>query len=162
MSLNLDAMAQEAVARLAQDTNRRVGQRLRRMRERWASEQGAAPPFPARRPEDVQNLQNALVGMPSVYVLRITPAIAHQWQARCIADVIPGLASLPIKAGRLGVDAHTLRAIAEDCRFMADVKAVDSRPGERHAYRSLLAHCEQVRLIGPVDQAEDAGAGDPP
>lgn len=155
MSLNLDAMAQEAVVRLTQDTNRQVGQRLRRMRERWASEQGVATPLPARRLEEVQDLQNDLIEMPAVYVLRITQAIAHQWQVRCIADVIPSLASLPIKAGRLGVDAHTLRAIAEDCRFMADVKAVDSTPGERHAYRSLLAHCEQVLLVGPVDRADD-------
>lgn len=37
-SLDLDAMARAAVARIVHDTNRRAGQRLRRLRERWNAE----------------------------------------------------------------------------------------------------------------------------
>lgn len=150
MSLNLDAMAQEAVVRLNQETNRRVGQRMRRMRERWAGEQGLGLPRPVAQ---TAALQGALIETPALYVLRITEAVASLWEARRIWEKIPGL-GYPIKTGRIGVSLETVRDIAADCHLMA-TDATENSPGERHAYRSLLAHCEQVLLVGPVDREDD-------
>ena len=150
MTLNLEAMAQAAIERLKQHTNRRAGQRLRRMRERWASEQGLGLHRPVQDPED---LQTSLIDTPPMYILRVTQAIAQHWTGRCIWGVIPGLAGRDIKAGRLGVDLKTLEAITADCRLMAR-NTTENSPGERHAYRSLLAHCESVRLIGPVEDED--------
>lgn len=151
MPLNLDAMAQEAVLRLNHEINRRAGQRLRRLRERWACEQGLGLHRPVRKPED---LQESLIDTPAMYILRITQAIAHHWIGRGIWDGIPGLAGRDIKAGRLGVDLKTLEDITADCRLMAG-DTIENSPGERHAYRSLLAHCESVRMVGPVEPVED-------
>lgn len=87
-----------------------------------------------------------------MYTLRITPAIANEWQSRCIGDVIPQLADQWIEPGRLAVDHATLQAVVADCRFMADPKAIDCSPAERRAYRTFLAQCERVLAIGPVEQ----------
>jgi hypothetical protein len=49
-NLDLDAMARAALARLVHDTNRRAGQRLRRLRERWNAEHSGMTVSPRPRP----------------------------------------------------------------------------------------------------------------
>ena len=77
-----------------------------------------------------------------MYTLRISPVIAREWQARCIADVIPAL-SIWDGAAKLEVDAATASEIASDCRFYIDPKAVDATGAERTAYRGLLRQIEK-------------------
>jgi hypothetical protein len=49
-NLDLDAMARAAVARLVHETNRRAGQRLRRLRERWNAEHSGLTVQPRPQP----------------------------------------------------------------------------------------------------------------
>lgn len=80
-----------------------------------------------------------------MYVLQLSPTIVHEWMARCIGDVIPALGDQIFKAGQtVAVDRATLDEIAADCAFMSDPKAVDCSPGERRAYRAMLAQCRRA------------------
>ena len=94
-----------------------------------------------------------------LYTLKLSPAIANEWMARCIADVIPALADYAIEPRRkIMIDRATLDEIIADCKFMADPKAIDCSPAERRAYRAMLAQCQQALTIGPVEVAEDPDA----
>ena len=70
--------------------------------------------------------------------LRISPTIAAEWDARCIGDVIPALASVDYSDGSIEVPIEVAIEIAADCRFYIDPKAVDATGAERAAYRALL------------------------
>jgi hypothetical protein len=70
--------------------------------------------------------------------LRISSAIASEWDTRCISDVIPALEGLDYHGGALEVSPETAAEIAADCAFYIDPKAVDATAGERAAYRALL------------------------
>lgn len=95
----------------------------------------------------------------SLYTLKLTPTIANEWLVRSIGGVIPELDGYAIKPGRkIMVDRATVGQIIDDCKFMADPKAVDCSPAERRAYRAFLAQCERALAIGPVEVAEDPDA----
>lgn len=94
-----------------------------------------------------------------LYTLKLSPAIAHEWQARCIADVIPALADYAIEPrGKIMVDRNVVDAIVADCKFMADPKAIGCSPAERRAYRTMLWQCQEALTIGPVEVIEDPDA----
>ncbi len=78
-----------------------------------------------------------------MYTLHISPAIANEWNVRCIGDVIPALADQSIEAGKLQVSEPVLREILADCKFMVDPKCVDASAAERAAYRGLLQQIEK-------------------
>lgn len=68
--------------------------------------------------------------------LNISPCIQHEWQVRCIGDVIAGLAHYG--GGRcVAVDAATALEIVADCQFQADPQAIDHAPSTRRAYSAL-------------------------
>ena len=79
--------------------------------------------------------------------LLLSHTIRHEWQVRCIGDVVPGLAAYGGEA-HVDIDAHTAQDIAADCRFQADPKAIDQPSGVRLAYEAL--HIRMTRLFGPV------------
>ena len=70
--------------------------------------------------------------------LRITRAIASEWDTRGITDVIPALRGIDYTQGSIEVDPETAAEIADDCRFYIDPQAIDATAGERAAYRALL------------------------
>jgi len=78
-----------------------------------------------------------------MYTLQISPAIANEWNVRCIGDVIPALSTWD-GAAKLEVDAATANEIASDCRFYIDPKAIDATGAERAAYRGLLRQIEKL------------------
>jgi hypothetical protein len=87
-----------------------------------------------------------------MYTLRISPAIANEWNVRCIGDVIPALADRTFEPGKLQVSEPVLREILADCEFMADPRCVDASAAERSAYRGLRDQCKRALSIGPVEQ----------
>lgn len=94
-----------------------------------------------------------------LYTLKLSRAIANEWLVRSIGGVIPALDDYAIEPGRkIMVDRATVEEIIDDCRFMADPKAVDASAAERRAYRAMRAQCEQALAIGPVEVAEDPDA----
>jgi len=73
--------------------------------------------------------------------LTLTPLVRHEWQTRCIGDVVPALTDY---SGQPHVDitAETAAEIAADCRFQADPTCIDHQPGTRLAYSALLRRLE--------------------
>lgn len=69
--------------------------------------------------------------------LVLTAAIVHEWESRCIGDVIPWLSAMTWEAGAVDVPAHVAREIEADCAFYLDRDGPDSTVGERSAYRGL-------------------------
>jgi hypothetical protein len=70
--------------------------------------------------------------------LKISPAIAAEWDTRCIGEVVPALADIDYHNGAIEVSSEAAAEIAADCAFYIDPKAVDATAGERAAYRALL------------------------
>lgn len=69
--------------------------------------------------------------------IKLSPAMQHEWNSRCIGDVIPGLSDYSGQP-TVTVDNDTAREIAADCRHYISPRAIDASPGERAAYRALL------------------------
>ena len=77
--------------------------------------------------------------------LLLSYTIRREWQARCIADVVPGLTGYAGQS-HIDIDAATARDVIQDCRFQADPQAADHPLPVRQAYRAL-----QIRLTRLLD-----------
>ena len=75
--------------------------------------------------------------------LKISKAIANEWDSRGIGEVIPALDMVDRRASEIEVSPEVASEIAADCRFYIDPEAVDATVGERSAYRALLRQIER-------------------
>lgn len=75
--------------------------------------------------------------------LLLSITIRNEWQARCIADLVPGLAGYAGES-HIDIDASTAKSVAQDCRFQVSSQGIDHSEPVRQAYHALLIRLTRV------------------
>lgn len=75
--------------------------------------------------------------------LLLSITIHNEWRARCIADLVPGLAGYAGES-HIDIDAGTARSVAQDCRFQVSSQDIDHSLPVRQAYDALLIRLTRV------------------
>jgi hypothetical protein len=78
--------------------------------------------------------------------VKVTSAIAYEWNSRGITDVIPALPDYSLRGCVLSVPISVAREILDDCEFIGDAKhGPEEMPGgTRRAYRTMAKHLREA------------------